>query len=358
MICSCNEGFNLNGSQSLTCGKDGTWYPEKPKCIGLQCKAFKKPEFSKINILAEITYEEYKENITEFDIGNQIEIVCLEESNLIGESLVTCQDDGTWDSDPPKCVKPVTTTLLPISTTPEITTTTLKPTTLKLIETTSYKSTTILHTTESDLITTTIIPETTTQAPSTTDLPLPTIKEDKKCPINNVPLPPSNGYIVESSVENFKKNLTNTIEYKCSNNFKLSGQEFVICNEDGTWGNLNMECKAIPSISCKPPKIPLNMIQNNHHDVYIPDDTVNFSCIKGYNTLGRNVIRCLKNGRWSRLSGKCRRIPCRRPPVAEEAQVIGGSYLYNDTVTVVCPNKSKFDLKCNSDGKWIGNYKC
>lgn len=30
----CYSGFTLIGNSSITCQADGTWYPNKPKCIG------------------------------------------------------------------------------------------------------------------------------------------------------------------------------------------------------------------------------------------------------------------------------------------------------------------------------------
>ncbi|KAL3266100.1 hypothetical protein HHI36_010286 [Cryptolaemus montrouzieri] len=108
--CGCISGYNLLGVSKLTCGKTGIWEPSKPKCVGPQCKAFKIPTNGNITIFAELSYGKYKENATVFDVGAQIEVKCDDDATLVGESVITCQDNGNWDYQPPICVLPPTTT--------------------------------------------------------------------------------------------------------------------------------------------------------------------------------------------------------------------------------------------------------
>lgn len=71
--------------------------------------AFKPPDYSEINVIAENSYEDFTENVY-VDAGTQVEITCIKDANITGESLLTCQDDGklplffrngkakTWDT--------------------------------------------------------------------------------------------------------------------------------------------------------------------------------------------------------------------------------------------------------------------
>lgn len=134
-------------------------------------------------------------------------------------------------------------------------------------------------------------------------------------------------------------------------------------------------------ITCRDPKIPLNMVQSeNHVSYYSPGSSVDFSCVEGYKMLGNNMIHCTKSGRWTRLQGKCRSkyllyniqsasffeakfilfhyfipgISCREPEVSKRTKIIGESYLYEDVVTILCGNNAKYELKCSKEGIWEG----
>lgn len=90
----CYDGFDLIGNSTRICREDGNWYPEKPICKGVQCIAFKKPHYAQINIIAENSYEDFHENISQFDSGTQIEIICDENAIISGEKIITCQENG------------------------------------------------------------------------------------------------------------------------------------------------------------------------------------------------------------------------------------------------------------------------
>lgn len=108
----CFDGYSLTGNSTRICTENGTWAPEKPTCsgklrnyclyynifslflAGVQCKAFKKPENSEISIMAEHSYEDFTENVSLFDAGTQIEIICASNANLTGENILTCQENG------------------------------------------------------------------------------------------------------------------------------------------------------------------------------------------------------------------------------------------------------------------------
>lgn len=90
----CYDGYDLIGNSTRICRENGRWYPEKPICKGIQCTAFQKPKHSQINIIAENSYEDFQESISQFDIGTQIEIICEKNANLTGENLITCQENG------------------------------------------------------------------------------------------------------------------------------------------------------------------------------------------------------------------------------------------------------------------------
>ncbi|CAG9855886.1 unnamed protein product [Phyllotreta striolata] len=284
----CYEGYNMIGNGTIKCAENGQWNPVKPRCIGTQCTAFKTPENSSFTIMSDQSYEDYKENYTQLDIGTQIEFSCFENYKLVGESIVNCMENGTWDFEPPKC--------------------------------------------------------------------LPEIKETKlNCPLNQIPKPPSNGYMDTDSFNEVSNGTKSVIEYKCEEGYTLIGDNSSTCILDGYWSEPNISCQK--TITCGIwPKFK-NTISKpaTSEERHAVGDKVVFECEEGYAKLGVNLfIRCLPTGKWSRLQGKCLRKSCGKPSISDDTEIEGRSYLYGDTVKLICPSGSSYMLDCNKDGSWDG----
>lgn len=73
------------------CTEEGTWYPEKPQCLGVQCKS---PYGDNITILSEHNYEDININQSTFDVGTQLQIVCNKENNVKEKIILNCQANG------------------------------------------------------------------------------------------------------------------------------------------------------------------------------------------------------------------------------------------------------------------------
>lgn len=43
---------------------------------------------------------------------------------------------------------------------------------------------------------------------------------------------------------------------------------------------------------------------------------------------------------------------CGKPTVAETTVITGKSYLFGETVKIICSNGKEYDLICQSNGKW------
>ncbi|KAF2886660.1 hypothetical protein ILUMI_19512, partial [Ignelater luminosus] len=285
----CFDGYNLVGSTISTCTESGVWSPEKPSCIGVQCKNFVKPDHSEFLIISEIL-DEYLEDRSDFDVGTQIEIKCVEDAKLDGESIITCLDNGTWDYPIPKCIKEVTTKSSPID-----------------------------------------------------------------CPVEQMPNPPTNGYAVLETLYAYGNGTSNTVEFKCRQGYRLHGDNATTCIVDGYWTETNVSCD--PIICGKPLSFKNMVIKDAHlfNDTYHFGNMITFECIEGYRIFGNSVIRCLANGKWTKMQGKCNRQSCYKPIVKESTVIEGNSYLYQDEVTLVCSDNARYLLTCGSSGKWIGD---
>lgn len=48
-------------------------------------------------------------------------------------------------------------------------------------------------------------------------------------------------------------------------------------------------------------------------------------------------------------------ISCKRPNVSPKTSVEGKSYLFEDKVTVICPNNVKYEWVCAANAEWVGD---
>ena len=91
---SCTEGYNLNGTATITCQSNGEWSSSIPTCIPVDCGDPGTPLMGSQNI-----------NVT-YTFGSLVTFTCNEGYELLqNESNTTmCQADGNWtNADLPNC---------------------------------------------------------------------------------------------------------------------------------------------------------------------------------------------------------------------------------------------------------------
>ncbi|CAG2220220.1 unnamed protein product [Mytilus edulis] len=93
VMLTCNSGYRLNGSRSLTCQKLGLWNDTIPNCQVVTCHDLRQVPNQKLKPV-QIVYS-YRDNVT-FTCDDGYE---LSSAN----TMVTCQGDGTWSNKQPNC---------------------------------------------------------------------------------------------------------------------------------------------------------------------------------------------------------------------------------------------------------------
>ncbi|KAI8498233.1 hypothetical protein Bbelb_241770 [Branchiostoma belcheri] len=86
---TCEPGYKLVGTSSLTCLSDGTWDGTLPTCTAVKCPKLPHPINGFVNGLN--TYSEV------------INFKCDQGYRLVGKSSLTCLSDGTWNGRSPTC---------------------------------------------------------------------------------------------------------------------------------------------------------------------------------------------------------------------------------------------------------------
>ncbi|XP_078667948.1 clotting factor C-like [Branchiostoma floridae x Branchiostoma belcheri] len=86
---TCEPGYKLAGTSSLTCLSDGTWNGKSPTCTAVQCPTLPHPRNGFVT-----GFNSY---------GDVLHFTCDQGYRLAGKSSLTCLSDGSWSEQSPKC---------------------------------------------------------------------------------------------------------------------------------------------------------------------------------------------------------------------------------------------------------------
>ncbi|CAH1159654.1 unnamed protein product [Phaedon cochleariae] len=347
---SCYKGYQLNDLTYLKgrkCTKVSKWEGlYEPYCKKIYCG-----------------YPGFLRN--GYSIGNKyfyqdkILFSCFDGFNLTGNNLISCREDGKWYPEKPTCLgiqctafqKPKNSELIIIS---EHSYEDYRVNQTKFDIGTQIE---IVCNERANLTNENVL---TCLENGTWDNepPICRSKEEpavpkSECPIAQIPKPPNNGFIDQDSLYAVGNGTSNHVEYRCKPGFKLYGENVTTCIIDGYWSEPNISCNAIV---CGNPPVFRNMMikENLKKSSYKFGNMLSYVCDEGYNMFGTNMVRCMINGKWSRMQGKCIKKSCRKPNVKEDTEIVGKSYLYGDTVKITCQNGVTYKLVCNKKGIWEG----
>ncbi|XP_054276634.1 sushi, von Willebrand factor type A, EGF and pentraxin domain-containing protein 1-like [Macrosteles quadrilineatus] len=172
-----------------------------------------------------------------------------------------------------------------------------------------------------------------------------------------LPESPQFGYIVPDDQNTSEFNEGHKLEVQCRQGYVLHGSNLTVCKRDGTWTN-NTVCRAV---DCgDPPVPPLTQLTLVSSTLY--GSLAKLQCDPGYQAYGEMSLRCQTNKRWSRFRGRCVRISCGKPLLQDGVNVIGNAYLYQEKLQIVCPTGSVISgdeyITCEKDGKWSRSPEC
>lgn len=86
----CNKGYRMIGDANLYCQSDGTWNKAKPECQIVDCGPLDDIADGAVRLFG-----------TEY--GSKAEFTCNEGFKLTGTSTRTCDADGQWSDESPRC---------------------------------------------------------------------------------------------------------------------------------------------------------------------------------------------------------------------------------------------------------------
>ncbi|KAF4018265.1 hypothetical protein G4228_009883 [Cervus hanglu yarkandensis] len=126
-----------------------------------------------------------------------------------------------------------------------------------------------------------------------------------------------------------------SILFSCKKGYILNGSSLIRCDANNKWHPSPPTCEL--TIVCDPPQVPNGIILSGVGPTYNYEDSVLFSCEKGYILNGSNLIHCGANDKWHPSLPTCELITCVKPEVENgKLSVDKEKYVASENVTVQC----------------------
>uniref|UniRef100_A0A8C8AQF1 Sushi, von Willebrand factor type A, EGF and pentraxin domain-containing protein 1 n=1 Tax=Otus sunia TaxID=257818 RepID=A0A8C8AQF1_9STRI len=314
----CNEGFLLDGDRSRVCLANGTWSGIAPVCKAVTC-----PE--------PLPLSNGRTSGSDFGFKKEVHYHCNEGYSLQGVSALTCQSDGTWDSDAPHC-EPV------ICGPPEdISHGFLNGSGFTYGELAQYVCFPGYELHGNPLR------QCLSNGSWSGSLPscVPCL-----CPTPQI----QNGVILGTDFSCGK-----IAQFQCLEGFKLLGPSEVTCEAAGKWSSGFPRCG---QISCgSPPIIPNTFINGSSS---ADENTIIYTCLTGFVMQGSPELTCVETGVWKKPYPSCELLSCGPPPSVPNAEILGNTYTYGSKVFMLCCRclegytmVTEVDVCiCQEDGQW------
>ncbi|XP_060580368.1 sushi, von Willebrand factor type A, EGF and pentraxin domain-containing protein 1-like [Ruditapes philippinarum] len=318
----CYIGYKLTGNAERECQADNTWSGSSVTCVNVDCGQPPSPGEGQVSYGSGTTY------------GRVATYTCNSGYDLIGQTSVTCQNNGSWSNVPvcrPKDCGNLPNPLNGIVDT--VTGTTFGYTALYTCNPGFYimgvSARTCLATGFWDNLE-----------------PICTVRD---CgPLAT----PTNGVVNIPSGTTFGQTAT----YICRPGYILSGAASRQCTVDGTWTDSPPICTAI---KCVMPGNPGNGLVSVPSGVGV-GSVATYSCNPGYViSPASNVERtCMMNGNWTASQPACIFVDCGSLSAPMFGDVLVDQTSFGHTATYICKQGyiifGTIERTCSSDGTWSG----
>ena len=267
----CDNGYYLLGDSIITCGDNMTWNSTvNPTCNPVNCS----------NPGHLVNGQRIGDDFT---YGSSVSYECDNGYYLLGDSIITCGDNMTWNSTVNPTCNPVSCSDPSIPTNGG-----------KMGNEFVYQSI-VYYTCDSgyELVGDDVIE---CQADQIWNGSLPTCVSI----ICGTLVAPDNGYRIGNATYTF----ASIVEFNCSSGYYLTGPSVLQCMANGNWDNTVPDC--LP-VSCEPPPIPNNgSIVGYDSNVYYNFSTsITYQCDEGYFLNGSSVSTCQADKEWSDSVPEC-----------------------------------------------------
>uniref|UniRef100_A0A8C4ZUZ7 CUB and Sushi multiple domains 1 n=1 Tax=Gadus morhua TaxID=8049 RepID=A0A8C4ZUZ7_GADMO len=324
----CKRGFYLLGSALLTCQHDGRWDRPIPRCLAISCGDPGVPPNAVVLGGRGWTH------------GSVLQYSCLPGGVLVGNATRHCKEDGTWSGAPPYCT----------GTSPGFCGDPGVPIHGVRLGGEELRTKSLLRFSCEAGYTLMGSAERTCLHNGTWSGTQP-LCQAVSC---GNPGTPAHGRIVLSDGITFGS----SVAYACWEGFKTSGLTTRHCTTNGTWTGQPPDCTVI---SCGDPGSIANGIYLGSQFSF--NHTVTYHCNPGNlmepSGVGRNALRCARDGTWNQTKPACKVIKCGAPPQVHHGKVEGKDQSWGSSVSYSCFHgyqlSSPAVVTCEGNGTWRGD---
>ncbi|RWS28807.1 CUB and sushi domain-containing protein 3-like protein [Leptotrombidium deliense] len=274
---TCSTGYKVVGAKLRECGEDGKWSDSSPKCEEIRCVPPEKPKNSSV-----VYSGNDRSTSDSFKVTSTVQYRCSSGHIVKGESLRTCESDGTWNGNPPSCAYVDCGFPFVISNGRWLLTT----------NTTHYGSTVEYECSANFKING---PSRRLCLENATWSGTPPV-----CEVVNCGKPPTRDE--KTMVEGSVFAVGERVSYSCHHGYELVGDEQRVCQNNGDWSNDTPYCRIV---DCgKPPVLPNGRgYLLNGTTTY--ESIIEYRCMPEFKITGDPRRRCTATGSWSGSLPRC-----------------------------------------------------
>lgn len=283
---TCSQGFQLDGAQQITCGPDGQWQPQPPRCL---------PAPDKTQLLEEetggcgipVTSKNFNANLadkyitmTSFASGDKVHYVCDVGYVQEGGSRYRRCIRGKWTPLLLKCGRKL------CGSAGEITNGQFAYTGVEFGDTATAVCDEGYH----------LVGQATRNCMSN--------GWDGRVPLCEAAVCAEPPEVTNAEMEGRQEppyTYRSVVRYHCRVG-TLTGQREIWCTEDGTWSAPAPKCK---EITCPSPNVANAFWTGGHTELHQHRSTISIECNPGYRRVGMSTISCGSDGQWFPSLPKC-----------------------------------------------------
>ncbi|XP_052243416.1 uncharacterized protein LOC127853188 isoform X4 [Dreissena polymorpha] len=320
--CSCDAGYTLHGDNYTECLANGSWSDVNITCTARDCGP-----------PPELLNGSHTQGKTTFN--SSIEYSCNHGYDLTGNNTIVCLENGLWNKLGATCIIKDCNLTKPISHGSCFANTTTYQSKAECLCDAGY----------------TLHGENFTECLSDGSWSDANIT----CIIKDCIPPPS---LLNGSRTQGKTTFNSSIEYSCNNGYDITGNNIIVCLENGIWSKLEATC-IIKDCG--------NYTHTLNGMVEFPNDTTylsvaNVHCIEGYrlkkehnNSVTSEYINCTEEGLWQ-VSKGCELKDCGPPPSGKLSTVNAPVKTFNSSAVYTCNHGystyNDSTIVCNASGLW------
>ena len=318
---SCNEGYEIFGSDLITCRANKTWSNSIPECIIIKCNDPDSPQNG----------NKSQHTVT---FGSSVTFACNEGYELIGDITITCQANMTWSGSTPTCLAKNCS----YPGTPE---------NGQIIGTMfTYQSLVAFNCRKGYYLSDTraIV----CQADQSWNSSIP------QCNIINCGEPITDNFTEIYANDSYT--YQSIVTFKCMTGYELHGNDITTCQANGEW---NVSSPSCILVNCGDPGTPQNGIIVTEPTNTTYTSVIEYECDEGYILSETANITCQSNGEWTSSAPTCLPVDCGDPGTPMMgSQNNGAMYTFDSVVTFTCNEGyaiiGESSLMCDFDGHWNG----